>query len=163
MQTLYRRSTGRLTWLQMRDHGTGSAALLSGTVGCRASAVVRGSYTEVASAFDRHRAEGYREYGAGEMVGLDVVFPIRGNFPSGAEFALRNRVSDRLEALLMDTGLGVWTGASGGAGGAGEMEISFDVVDGPLARHLIAEALGGGDAEAVRDIRLYPPERFGAA
>lgn len=160
MQTLYRRSTGRLNWLQMRDHGTGSAALLSGTVGGRASAVARGGYSEIATALDRRRTEGFREYGAGEMVGLDVVFSIRGDFPTGADFALRNRVSDRVEALLMDTGLGVWTGASGGMG---EMEISFDVVDGPLARKLIAEDLQGSEFSGFSDIRLYPPERFGAA
>jgi hypothetical protein len=160
MQTLYRHGPGRLFWLQMRDHGTGSAALLSGTVGNRAAAVVRGPYTDIAIALDRRRAEGFREYGAADMVGLDVVFPIRGDFPSGTDYALRNRVSDRIEALLMDTGLGLWTGASGGMG---EMEISFDVVDGPLARRLIADDLHGGEFSGFSDIRLYPPERFGAA
>jgi hypothetical protein len=158
MQTLYRETSRALDWLQLRDHGTGSAALLAGRVGHRASSVMRGSYAEVAAALDRRRAQGFHEYGPREMVGLDIVFPIRGDFPSGNDFALRNRASDVIEALLMDTGLGEWSGASGGSG---EMEISFDVVDGPLARKLIAEALAGTDLDAFTEIRLYPPERFG--
>jgi hypothetical protein len=97
MQTLYRHGPGRLFWLQMRDHGTGSAALLSGTVGNRAAAVVRGPYTDIAIALDRRRAEGFREYGAADMVGL------------------------------------------------------------------IADDLHGGEFSGFSDIRLYPPERFGAA
>lgn len=158
MQTLYRHATGRLAWLQFRDHGTGTAALVTGTVGQRPSAVIRGAYVDIAAALDRHRADGFREYGTGELVGLDVVYPIRGDFPTGADFALRNAVSDRIEALLMDTGLGLWTGATGGGG---EMEVSFDVVDGALAREVIAADLDGTDFAGYAAIRLYYPEGFG--
>lgn len=158
--TLYRPAPGRLHWLQLRDHGEGSAALLRGEVGIRARSVMRGARGDLMPLFENHRADGFHDLGGREFTGLDLVYPIRGDFPSGSDFALRNRVSDRIEALVLDTGLGHWAGASGGRG---EMEIRFDVVDGALARQLIAEDLAGTEFAGFTDIRLSPPERYGAA
>jgi len=68
------------------------------------------------------------------MASVYVTIPIAGMWPTVAELAARNAVTDALAAA----GIGTCIGAGGGGG---EMDFSFSVADEQAARTAIADAM----------------------
>ncbi len=68
------------------------------------------------------------------MASVWVTFPIAGTWPTPAELAARNAVTDALTLA----GIGSCTGAGGGRG---EMDFSFRVTDEKTARAAITSAM----------------------
>ena len=68
------------------------------------------------------------------MVSVCVTIPISGTWPTAAELAARNAVTD----ALMAAGIGSCTGAGGGGG---EMDFSFRVIDEQAAGTAITSAM----------------------
>lgn len=68
------------------------------------------------------------------MASVWVTIPLAGTWPTRAELAKRNAITDALTAA----GIGTCTGAGGGQG---EMDFSFHVDDENAARAAIASAM----------------------
>ncbi len=98
-------------------------------------------------------AEGFVEAGAfGGFAYVDLTAPTKEEWPSKAEYGLRNEFWEELDSFLADRGLGYIDGASGGSG---TMELGLNLVDLDLAKSAILDFVEGTKfAEFTRFIVL---------